>query len=132
MVKIGCEILLDNGTLKSAASQEWINVRSWFFACWYKFREGKSYFNNYWVGIVKNRWDLLDHETLKSGVLHKWFDALNRLIELYLHTDRDGIIFGLIVQYTSYLWHLMLPIHCSCTCQEWYFASCCHQKKFRN
>ena len=67
------------------------------------------------MGIVKNGWDLLDHETLKSGVLHKWYDELSRLIQWYLHTDSDGIIFGLIAQYTSCLWHLMLGVHCSYT-----------------
>ena len=31
--------------------------------------------------IVKNGRDLLDHQTLKSGVSHKSFDEWNRLIE---------------------------------------------------
>ena len=30
MVKNGCDILLGHETLKSAASQEWIDVKSWF------------------------------------------------------------------------------------------------------
>ena len=64
--------LLDHGTLKSA--QEWIDEMSWFFACWYKFRRAKPSFNNYWVAIIKNRQDPLDHEILKSGVPLKWFD----------------------------------------------------------
>ena len=33
--------------------------------------------------------------TLKSGVSHKWFDELSRLIEWFLHGDSDWIIFGL-------------------------------------
>ena len=45
---------LGHGTLKSAVSQEWIDEFSWIFACLYKFRKGKSYFNNYWVGVVEN------------------------------------------------------------------------------
>ena len=36
--------LLGHETLKSAASQEWIDEMSWFFACWYKFRKAKGYF----------------------------------------------------------------------------------------
>ena len=35
--------------------------------------------------------------TLKSGVSHKSFDKLSRLIEWFLHADSDGIIFGLTV-----------------------------------
>ena len=88
--------LLGLGTIKSAVSQEWIDEMSWLFACWYKFRKAKSYFNNDWVGMVKNEWGLIDHETLKSHISHKWFDELSRLIEWFLHTDRDGIIFGLM------------------------------------
>ena len=45
--------------------------------------------------MLKNGQDLLDHETLKSGVCHKWFDKLSRLVEWFLHTDSDWIIFGL-------------------------------------
>ena len=111
VIQNACGILLGHGTLKSAASQGLIDVKSWFFACWYKFRKAKNYFNDYWVGIVKSEWDLLDHETLKSRVLHKWFTEPSRLIEWYLHADSDEIIFVLIVQYTSYIWRLMLEVH---------------------
>ena len=41
----------------------------------------------YWVGILKNGWDLLDQGTLKSGVSHKWFDESSRLIQWFLQTD---------------------------------------------
>ena len=58
--------------------------------------KGKSCFNNYWVGMVKNKWGLIDHETLKSSLSHKWFDELSILVEWFLHADSDGIIFGLI------------------------------------
>ena len=72
--------ILGLGTLKSAVSQEWINEMGWFFACWYKFIKAKSYFNNYWVSVIKNGQGL---ETLKPGISHKWFDELNRLIEWF-------------------------------------------------
>ena len=85
-----------HGTLKFAVSQEWINEMSWFFACWYKFRNAKGYFDDYWVAIVKNEWGLIDHRTHKSGVPLKWFDELSRLIEQFLHVDNDGIIFSLM------------------------------------
>ena len=62
--------------------QKWIDEMSWFFACWYK----------YWVGILKNGGDLLDHETIKSGVSHKSFHESRRLTEWFLHADSDWII----------------------------------------
>ena len=46
--------------------------------------------------MVKNGWDLLDHETLKSDVFLKWFDELSILIKWYLDADSDWIISGLI------------------------------------
>ena len=66
--------ILGLGTLKYAVSQEWIDEMSWFFAWWYKFRKARSYFNKYWVDMVKNEQGLIDHETLKLGVSHKCFD----------------------------------------------------------
>ena len=105
-------ILLGHGTLKYAACQDWIDVKSIFFACWYKFRKAKNYFNNYCVGMVKNGWDLLDHETLKSGVFPKGFNELSRLIEWY--GDSDGIIFGLISNILCIF--DMLKVQWSCTC----------------
>ena len=84
--------LLGLGTLKSA-SQEWINELDWFSAFWYKFMKAKSYFNNYWVGLVQNGQGLKDRGTFKPGISHTWFDELSRLIDWFLHADRDGIIF---------------------------------------
>ena len=101
VMKNGCG-LLGLGTLKSAVSQEWTDELGWFFACWYKFMKAKSYFNNYWVGVVKNEQGLKDRGTLKPGTSHKWFDELSRLIEWFLHADSDGIIFCS----TLSLWHL--------------------------
>ena len=37
------------------------------------------------MGILKNGLGLLDHGTLKSGVSHKWFDGLRKLIEWFLY-----------------------------------------------
>ena len=46
--------------------------------------------------MVINVWEILDHETLKSGVSPRLFDELSRLIEWYLDSDSEGIVFGLI------------------------------------
>ena len=45
--------------------------------------------------MVKKGWGFRDHGTLKSGVSHKWFDELSRLIEWFLCTDSHGMVFGL-------------------------------------
>ena len=42
--------------------------------------------------MVRKRWSI-DYDALKSGVSHKWFIELSRLIEWFLHTDSDGIVF---------------------------------------
>ena len=63
--------LLGLGTLKYAVSQVWIDEFGWFFACWYKFWKAKSYFNNYWMGMVKNGEGLIDHGTFKLSASHK-------------------------------------------------------------
>ena len=95
VVKNGRGILSGHWTLKYVASQGWIDVKIWFFACCYKFRKAENYFNNYWVGMVKNGWDFLIHETLKSGVFPKLLDELSRFIEWYLDANSDGISFVL-------------------------------------
>ena len=88
MVKNGRGIF-DLGALKSALSQEWIDEMGWFFARWYKFRKVNSYFDNFWVGIVKTERDHIYHRALKSGFSHKWADWLNgscmlKVIEKFL------------------------------------------------
>ena len=83
VVKNECS-LLGLGTLKSAISQEWINKMSWVFACWDKFRKAKSYFNDYWVGMVKNGQDPIDNMGLLNQAYLNWFDELIRLMEWFL------------------------------------------------
>ena len=46
-------------TLKLAVSQEGNNGMNWFLVCLYKFRKAKSYFDNFWVVVVKNGLGLL-------------------------------------------------------------------------
>ena len=39
--------------------------------------------------MLKNGQDLLDHGILNSGVSHKFFDELSRLVLQFLHADSD-------------------------------------------
>ena len=55
-------------TLKLVVSQEVNNEIKQFLVCLYKFRKGKSYFNTFWVVVVKNGRCFLTHETLKSAI----------------------------------------------------------------
>ena len=79
LLKNGCGLLG-----KSAVSQEWIDEMSWFFAYPYKFKKAKNYFNNYWLGMVKNEWSLIDHDTPKSLVSNIWVDGLSKLVWMIL------------------------------------------------
>ena len=46
--------------------------------------------------MVKNdKQGFRDHGILRSDVSHKWFDELSRLIEWFLCTESDGMVFGL-------------------------------------
>ena len=54
---------------------------NWFFACWYKSRKAKIWFNDFWMGMVKNGHDLLVQETLKSAVSWEWIYKLSWLFE---------------------------------------------------
>ena len=40
---------------------------------------GKLNVNNFWVDMLKNGQNYLDHESKKSDVAHKWFDKSSRL-----------------------------------------------------
>ena len=51
--------------------------------------------------MVKNGWGLKGHRSLKSGVSHKWFDKLRRLIERFLDVDSDGGVFDLMANLLS-------------------------------
>ena len=106
--------LLNHGTLKFIKFKNELMKLADFFACWYKLSEVKSYVTNYWKGMVKNRQGLLDHGTLKSGVSHKWFDQLSRLIDWFLRGDSNGMILGWSANLLSIFNIQMLVIHCSC------------------
>ena len=53
---------------KLTVSQKWIDGMKWYLVCRCKFRDSKGYFNDIWVGKVRNRHGHVVHETLKSAV----------------------------------------------------------------
>ena len=64
----------------SAVHQEWIDELNVFFACRYKFRKAKNYFNSYYVGVVKNGHVVLGHGTFNKlyleNRLKNWPDSI--------------------------------------------------------
>ena len=65
-------------------SQEWIDGMNWHFACWCKFRKTKIYFNDFWVGVVKNCHGYIVCEALKSVVSKEWVYELSCFFECWL------------------------------------------------
>ena len=63
-------------TLKLAVSQKGINGINLILVCWQKFWKAKSYFNNFWILVIKNGCGLLGLGALKSAVSQEWFDGL--------------------------------------------------------
>ena len=60
--------------LKLAVSQKGINGINWFLGCWSNFRKAKSYFNNFWMVVIKKGCGLLGIGTLKSALSQEWTD----------------------------------------------------------
>ena len=88
MVKNGCG-QYGHETLKLTLSQKWADGINWFFACCYIFRKAKSWFNNFWVDVVKNG----------SGLFSSWDPKIccmlriNLWIVNFLNADSDAIAF---------------------------------------
>ena len=59
----------------------WLSLACWYFACWYKLRKVKSWFNDFWVGLFKDGRGLLVHE--KCAVSYKWIYELSQLFECW-------------------------------------------------
>ena len=60
---------MGHGTLKLTVSQERVDGMNWLFAFWCKFKIAKSYFTDFWVGVVENgHGHYVVHDTLKSAV----------------------------------------------------------------
>ena len=69
-------------------TQEWTDGMNWFFVSRRKFRNAKSYFSNFWVGLVKN-WH--GHSAVLKNEFMDWFN--------FVHADCDAIF---LVRTTSY------------------------------
>ena len=98
---------------KLAVSQEGIDGMNWFFAWWCKFRNAKSYFNDFWVGLAKiGCGHLVYYETLKSA---EWFYGLSWFFACWLWCSN----FLLEQHCTFCFWlanlQLYLCKYCSCT-----------------
>ena len=57
-----------------------------------RFKKAESYFNSYWVGMVKYGCVLLGHRTLKSAIPQLKNKSMNWAD--FSHAGSDGIIFG--------------------------------------
>ena len=88
-----------HGILKLAVSQEWIDGMDWFLACWCKFKKAKSYFNDFWVDLVKNYFGHLVHKTLKSA---EWVYGLSWFFACWVQCNK----FLLDHHHFFYLWLL--------------------------
>ena len=91
MVKNGCDHP-GYGALKLAVSREWID---WIKSCFvWRYNSGKlCYFNDFWVGVVKN-------ECSKLCCIWK----MNLWIELIFWMLSDAITFGYTDSPTLHLW----------------------------
>ena len=69
-----------------------MNKSNWIFPCLYIFKKAKSYFNSYWVGMVKYGCVFSGHMTLKSAVPEPKNKSMNWAD--FVHIGSDGIIFG--------------------------------------
>ena len=70
---------------KSNVSLEQNDEVAWFFACWYKIMEFKSWLKNIWWGVVKNGCGHSDHMTLKLAVSQEGIDGINGFFWLLIH-----------------------------------------------
>ena len=105
VVRNGCG-QSDHRTLKLTVSQEWVDGRNWFFACWCKFRKAKSNLNDFWVNVIRIGHGHLVHETLKSA---EWEYELSWFFACWLQCNNFGktnivfYIFVLNIQITAVL-----------------------------
>ena len=91
---------------KLTVPQERTDETKCFFACWCKSRKTKSYFNEFWVGMVRNGHGYLIHEALKSAVSKDWVYEFSYFFACWLW----GSNFSIIILY-------IFEFYGSCTCQ---------------
>ena len=103
-----------DGALKLTLSEEWTDGRNWFFACWYKLRKAKSWFNDVCVGVVK-KWPRLfiswDPKICCILRMNLWIELIFSMLMWDNNFWLDGY---------STLW--FLGVHCSCTSCYHYFC----------
>ena len=79
-----------------------------FFTCWCKFKKAKSYFNDFWVGVIKNGVFMRPENLLYlNNEFMNWAD--------FLHANCDAIILIRLTLYSVSLTFKM-PVYCSCNC----------------
>ena len=94
MIKTGCD-RSGHRTLKLTVSHKWTDGMNWLLVSRRKFRNAKSYFSNFWVGLVKNWHGHLVHETLKSVLKNEFMDWFD-----FLHADCDAIFLVRAISYS--------------------------------
>ena len=90
------------GKSQDSEIQEWVDGRNWYFACRCKYRKTKSYFKDFWVGIVRNGHGHLVHETLEPAVSKEWVHEFSWFLACWLWRSN----FWLDQHHTLYLWLL--------------------------
>ena len=67
----------DYRIFKSTITLEQYHEKAWFFACWYRFMESTSWFENIGVGMVKNGFDHSVLRTLKLALCQGKMNEIN-------------------------------------------------------
>ena len=67
----------DYRVFKSAISLEQNDEKAWFFACWYRFMEIRSWLKNIGVDVVKNGCSHSVHRTLKLAEFQWKMNEIN-------------------------------------------------------
>ena len=67
----------DYRIFKSTITLEQYDEKAWFFACWYRFMENRSWLKNIGVGMVKNGCDHSVLRTLKLAVCQGQMNEIN-------------------------------------------------------
>ena len=100
---------------KSTVRLEQNNEKTWFFTCWCKFMEIKSWLKNIGVGMAKNEFGYSCHRTLKLAEPQKGIRGINWFLVC---------VFSFLF---CWKWEFsLLDSHIFCT------SSCCHGQNYQN
>ena len=108
-------------------SPQQINEIAWFFACWYKFTEIKSWSKTFWMGMVRNGCGQVSHGTGMLAVLQEWIDGMNWFFACWCKYRKAKIYFndfsfGLVKNGHGYLVHETLKSGEWVYGLSWFFA----------